>query len=831
MNGGKTSIPGKSEAKPIGDRAGFTARNRATRLASRGEPMVWLTGAALALCGLMVVCLLAVVVAGGVGAFWPRTIERVTLTRPALSGEGDGTSQSVTEVFLGNVVRVESYTPTPQERATLDSMAASGKLVPGALDEDGLAVRRLYRTGNKEFRSQPFLWVPVYQIVSAQVEPSATILERTEWGVWHGYPKAVVHEQTVELDGPASAVRLAEGKPGDAQRVERRVTAELPSGKVKVIERTIFDASAELAYAKFLEVLPQARERREQIVRLKTEGVGAINAQLEASRLSVRKAEIVLERQRIGADSGLLAGAGLGKSRGAVAVIAGVLAVSCVVVGLRRLSRRKAVEPGFLPPPDPRGTLLGVSLLCLGVMLGLLAWLENPWLSGRMTPERLAEVRAAASEQSARLQVEYDQIMRQVAEVDADDAQWRAVFVEPTTGRFAPVRQTEPETPMRISQVVRAVQPNELGWSARLAVYLDRWGEFLFDLPREANTEGGIFPVIFGTVTLTLLLSVVVVPLGVIAALYLREYAKQGPLTSALRIAVNNLAGVPSIVYGVFGLGFFCYTVGQYIDTGSGVLASEPVSLLGASLPMRSVVFWWAGVLSLGLLVVGVVLVGGFARPQPGKHASDSQQYLARLAFAGWILAAFGALALVAYTPYFRGFFEARSPAPTFAAKGMLWAACTLALLTLPVVIVATEEAIASVPRSMREGSYGCGASKWQTIQRIVLPRAMPGIMTGMILAMARGAGEVAPLMLVGAVKLAPALAIDSNAPYVHFDRPFMHLGFHIYDVGFQSPDAEAARPVVWCTTFLLIVVVVALNITAIRVRASLRRKFMGEAF
>ncbi|MCA3006628.1 MAG: ABC transporter permease subunit, partial [Phycisphaerales bacterium] len=147
------------------------------------------------------------------------------------------------------------------------------------------------------------------------------------------------------------------------------------------------------------------------------------------------------------------------------------------------------------------------------------------------------------------------------------------------------------------------------------------------------------------------------------------------------------------------------------------------------------------------------------------------------------------------------------------------------------VVIVATEEAVAAVPRSMREGSYGCGASKWQTIQRIVLPRAMPGIMTGMILAMARGAGEVAPLMLTGAVKSASGLPISSEFPFFHLERSFMHLGFHIYDVGFQSPDSEAARPIVWCTTLLLILVVVTLNLTAIRIRSRLRRKFLGEAF
>jgi phosphate transport system permease protein len=126
----------------------------------------------------------------------------------------------------------------------------------------------------------------------------------------------------------------------------------------------------------------------------------------------------------------------------------------------------------------------------------------------------------------------------------------------------------------------------------------------------------------------------------------------------------------------------------------------------------------------------------------------------------------------------------------------------------------------------MREGSYACGATKWQTIQRIVLPRAMPGILTGMILAIARGAGEVAPLMLVGAVKLAPELPLDGVAPFVHPERSFMHLGFHILDLGFQSPNSEAAKPMVFTTTLLLIAIVVTLNIVAVFVRGRLRRRF-----
>jgi len=300
------------------------------------------------------------------------------------------------------------------------------------------------------------------------------------------------------------------------------------------------------------------------------------------------------------------------------------------------------------------------------------------------------------------------------------------------------------EATLALADVVRAYPANRLTSGDKWKVYLARWGEFLGDEPREANSEGGVFPAIFGTVLMTLLMSLAVVPFGVLAALYLREYAKAGPVTSAVRISVNNLAGVPSIVFGVFGLGFFCYIWGASIDQ---LLFSESL------------------------------------------------------------------------------------PSPTFGTGGILWASLTLALLTLPVVIVATEEALAAVPRSMREGSYACGASMWQTIRRIVLPRAMPGIMTGAILAMARGAGEVAPLMLVGAVKLAPTLPIDAVFPYVHPQRSFMHLGFHIYDLGFQSQNSEAAKPMVFTTTLLLVTIIALLNVAAVWLRARLRRKFEAAQF
>ena len=298
-----------------------------------------------------------------------------------------------------------------------------------------------------------------------------------------------------------------------------------------------------------------------------------------------------------------------------------------------------------------------------------------------------------------------------------------------------------------LATIVRGWQPNRLSLSGKLAVYLARWGEFLGDDPREANSAGGVFPAIWGTVAMTLIMALFVAPFGVLAALYLREYAGRGPITTAVRVAINNLAGVPSIVYGAFGLGFFCYGIGARIDD----------------------LFFKASLVA------------------------DGQ--------------------------------------PTFGTGGLLWASLTLALLTLPVVIVATEEALAAVPNSMREGSYACGAGKWQTIRRIVLPRALPGIMTGLILAMARGAGEVAPLMLVGVKKVALDLPIDGTFPYVHPEREFMHLAYLIYDVGFQSQDSQAARPMVFTISFLLVAIIALLNVTAIWIRSRLRRRYVAQQF
>jgi len=292
---------------------------------------------------------------------------------------------------------------------------------------------------------------------------------------------------------------------------------------------------------------------------------------------------------------------------------------------------------------------------------------------------------------------------------------------------------------IQFQQIVSYIQPNTLSLLPKIGIFFENVWRFLSEDPREANTEGGVFPAIFGTVVMVLIMSLMVTPFGVIAAVYLREYAKQGFITRTVRIAVNNLAGVPSIVYGVFGLGFFVYFLGGSLD------------------------------------------------------------------------------AL---------FYPEMSPAPMFGTPGLFWASLTLALLTVPVVIVSTEEGLSRIPRAVREGSYALGATKFETLTKVIIPMSSPSIMTGMILAVARAAGEVAPLMLVGVVKLAPTLPFDGNYPFLHLERKFMHLGFHIYDVGFQSPNVEAVRPLVYATALLLIIVIGVLNLSAVQIRNRLRERY-----
>lgn len=337
----------------------------------------------------------------------------------------------------------------------------------------------------------------------------------------------------------------------------------------------------------------------------------------------------------------------------------------------------------------------------------------------------------------------FAEIAAKRAEFDAEyeDIQARLASLYEQFGRDSLVARTVDghQVEIDLGKVVRFYQPNQMGLIDKVGFYFAKLWEFVSDDPREANTEGGIFPAIYGTVLMVLLMSVFVTPFGVVAAVYLREYAKQGVLTRTIRIAVNNLAGVPSIVYGVFGLGFFIYFLGDEIDTL---------------------------------------------------------------------------------------FFREAMPSPTFGTPGLLWASLTLALLTVPVVIVATEEGLSRIPRSVREGSLALGATKAETLWRVIIPMSSPAMMTGLILAVARAAGEVAPLMLVGVVKLAPSLPLDGNYPFLHLDQKFMHLGFHIYDVGFQSPNVEAARPLVYATALLLVMVIGALNLASVAIRNRLREKY-----
>lgn len=340
-----------------------------------------------------------------------------------------------------------------------------------------------------------------------------------------------------------------------------------------------------------------------------------------------------------------------------------------------------------------------------------------------------AEAQADMASERAELDSRYKVIEAQL------DSLHQAFDRDSLTARDANGKVVE----ISLGKIVHAYQPNAMGTFTKLGFYFKKLWEFLSEDPREANTEGGIFPAIFGTVMMTLIMAVIVTPFGVLAAVYLREYARQGPVTRLIRIAVNNLAGVPAIVYGVFGLGFFVYVLGGSLD---------------------------------------------------------------------------------------RLFFPEALPAPTFGTPGLLWASLTLALLAVPVVIVATEEGLARIPLSLREGSLALGATKAETLWKIVLPMASPAMMTGLILAVARAAGEVAPLMLVGVVKLAPSLPVDGNYPYLHLDQKIMHLGFHIYDVGFQSPNVEAARPLVYATALLLVLVIALLNLSAVAIRNHLREKY-----
>lgn len=635
-----------------------------------------------------------------------------------LSGSALVLCTAMIAILLGWVAMkgFSTFWPDPITRYTLaDGTAAMGEV---SRDEEFVATegaeperRRLLRTANFDLTGTHYEWYSDSQITAEDSPEWAVLVERLEWGRFYGFPRAYAELDALrrttedgaaiseaEVRAAADAIQERVGAEVSASTqwrrlIERRVDGKLreilvrpaelePSDRVVAVARVV--EGEKEAWAQFESLHGEVRELWHQARGMRKHDIGVVSERAEQARLRLREAELEHEPS--------------------VAWVAARRALhqarqEADADKIERTARRlKTLEEDLGPPPEAYRAAFDAFVA------------------------ELAAVRKVTAEVTARID-EVEQGMRR-----------HALRFESASGD---------EKVIRLSDIVIAYPANQVSWSERMGIYLERWWEYLFDEPRESNSEGGVFPAIFGTVLMTLLMCIIVVPFGVLAALYLREYAKAGPLISLIRIAINNLAGVPSIVFGVFGLGFFCYMVGATID-----------ELL----------------------------------------------------------------------------FEANLPSPTFGKSGMLWASLTLALMTLPVVIVATEEALAAVPSSVREGSFACGASKWQTIRRVVLPRAMPGIMTGAILAMARGAGEVAPLMLVGAVKLAPELPIDLAAPF-GLDRSFMHLGFHIYDLGFQSPNSEAAKPMVYTTTLLLISIIAVLNIVAIWLRSRLRRRFVSTQF
>ena len=486
-----------SENGAVREKRGPRRKRSRASLFSQGEPMVWLTGGGLVISLLMIVGLLLLVLYQGMGTFWPSDLPRFVTV--------DG------QVVMGEVTRTERYG-----------------------DEDE-SERLLLRTGNFDLSGEHFRWVEDGSVAERTLPPWALVVERTEWGIFYGFPKAFVFDGEVVADDPAG----------------------------------IFE--------KYDEYHDEVTDRRERRRKLETGDVGKVNHTLEKARLAIRSAEL---------------------------------------------------ESGKGSP----------------------AW------------ERAIKAYEAAESRAAE---EFKAIRQQIDALNRSNERY-VMVMETAQGR-------EKEIPL--DQIVRAFPANRLDHTDRAMIYVSRWIEFLADEPREANSEGGVYPAIFGTVVMTLIMSLAVMPFGIMAALYLREYAKAGTMISIVRISINNLAGVPSIVFGVFGLGFFCYIIGASID---------------------------------------------------------------QLLFAQHL------------------------PNPTYGKGGVLWAALTLALLTLPVVIVATEEGLAAVPRVVREGSLALGATKFETIWRVVIPAARSGIVIAVMLGLGRAFGETMLVLLVtGNAANIPELGTD----------------------------------------------------------------------
>ena len=647
-----------------------------------------------------------------------------------------------------------------------------GSLIAGELYSkekvDGL--NKLYlRIGNYDVSNRHFAYVTGAELADEQPwsDPDLWTVERMEWGNLYGFPKELSWTKTDERNFAKEV------------RVGMQQTAKL--------DRQLSDAKNQLKRA---------------------------DQQIAQARLEVRRVELAQKIDLQGAiDTGVIDGLEP-RAQAAVEHLA-----QCT---LRAQEAMESINQKIGELEAERSERSILFELPIAQELGTIQADWSELLSGKLSePRELLALLGIEShgQEAPKLVVRAMGKDQLLCKVVGTGQPTRRLWVRRTEGSSCAVSGLQ-EHSILLADVVRFFPPNRLGLFGRLGVYASRWWEFLTGSPREAGMEGGFFPAIWGTVVMTILMSMAVMPFGVLAALYMREYARGGWLLSAIRISINNLAGVPSIVYGVFGLSFFCYIVGGYIDGGPAKAGFEPWP--------SAVWFSALGLLTLvGLAAFAVSVLSGQAQSRRSPFRSTLQWGGGLL----WLATLVGIVWLLIRTPHFQGFYQAQLPNPTFGKGCLLWAALTLALLTLPVVIVATEEALSAVPNSLREGSYACGAGKWQTIHRIVLPYARPGIITGFILAMARGAGEVAPMMLVGAIPLATDLPLDTEFPFLHGSRSFMHLGFQIYSLGFQSQNSEAAKPMVFTATLLLLAIVTLLNQTAIWLRAKLRKRFQTSQF
>lgn len=757
-------------------RASSFRRNR-TGSTSQGEPMVWLTGGMFAIACLMILSLLALVLYQGLATLWPRRFLVLSTSSESLAA--------------GELQNWQTYRLSRQNLRDLDP--ASQARAESMLGESGqVDARQIYlRIGNYDVTNRHFMFVPELSITSPQpIEPkNIWLLERREWGNLYGFPGALSWMQASEAEitdtvlvAQQQAAKLAHEIDHQKHLLERLdrglAAARLQLRQVELAEKSDLQVAAEQAVQEAFEKSLEGSSAPE----LPSSEGSSSPALTKAAQRAIER--LVLETQKANQEQIAI--------NEAIAKLEAERDERFITMQLPILDSEQVID---VPYTD----LVASNAVAPSLLKDVLGYSD--------VTAPISITSRSLNERQSLLELRWLDQPPRLVWATAEDS-----------GRTSIGKLKEQN--VLISDIVRLVEPNRLSWFGKCGVYASRWVEFLFGQPREAGVEGGFFPAIWGTIVMTLVMSLAVMPFGVLAALYMREYASSGWLLSAIRISINNLAGVPSIVYGVFGLSFFCYTLGGYIDGG-------PVK--AGFMPWPSAV-WFSALAILavvGLAAFGVSLLGN----QVGQRGGRIRKLIGFGSGLLWLASVVGIGILLAKNPFFHGFYEAQLPNPTFGKGCLLWAACTLALLTLPVVIVATEEALAAVPNSLREGSYACGAGKWQTIHRIVLPYARPGIITGFILAMARGAGEVAPMMLVGAIPLATDLPLDTEFPFLHGSRSFMHLGFQIYSLGFQSQNSEAAKPMVFTATLLLITIVTLLNQTAIWLRARLRKRFQSAQF